>query len=765
MHIKQLALATACALAALAPMPGLANTPGGGNGTGPNVTYRDAGDNIVLDNGIVAITILKKDASIRKFNYQGLNLFAGGHGGGGNFWSWNAPAFGGPSDTATTATLTVDPATNNGDYAEVRVRAPWSGNTAQAAMDTDIYYSLKRGAQGYYVAAMLDHPAAYPRTSVGEWRSNIYINPIFDWLSVDALRHKKMPTVADMAASIAVPGAPKEVTQLTTGEYAGQYEHKYSYSADLGDLNVWGWSSTSEQVGIWMTVPSHEYYNGGPMKRELTGHMNPVLLNMLNGTHYSMGTQLVMEAGRDFSKTYGPYFVYANSYQGPRGASTAEVAAALWHDAQDQALAERSAWPYSWFQNDRFVPAAGRGAVTGTLTVADSGKPGASAAGAWVGLAPEDQGGDFQLQGRTYQFWVKADGDGHFSIPNVLPGTYNLLAFGGGNIGTFKQAAVTVQAGAPQELGTLTWTPPRVARTLFEIGIPDRDSREFRNGAFHYSLWSTYQQSLAEQVNGYTFTVGQSDWRTQWNYAQFGPAPWKIDFSLAYQPAANAPASLYLGFASADTTLQIKLNGTLIANNSAQLQDHAPLRQGSHGPFAERRLAIPAALLKQGVNTLTLTQIGGNSATGTTQYDYVRFEADGMRLSSAQDADANGVIQAEAATLDGGTATASDRAGYSGAGFLVFPPNGGSARIDGLAGGTGGPRTLTIRYANGHPTPRAGVLKVNGVAQPLVFGITGGWAKWKTMTARINLAPGWENSLRFESTGQSLGNIDQVTVQ
>ena len=57
------------------------------------------------------------------------------------------------------------------------------------------------------------------------------------------------------------------------------------------------------------------------------------------------------------------------------------------------------------------------------------------------------------------------------------------------------------------------------------------------------------------------------------------------------------------------------------------------------------------------------------------------------------------------------------------------------------------------------------LLCATGVAQPLVFGITGGWAKWKTMTARINLAPGWENSLRFESTGQSLGNIDQVTVQ
>lgn len=761
MKIKEIALATTCALVSSICF---ANIPGGGDGTGANVTYQDLGSTIVLDNGIVAITINKKDASIRNFTYQGTNLFAGGHGGGGNFWSWNAPAFSGPSATATTATLTVDPQSNNGDYAEVKIRSPWSGKTTDAGMDVDIYYSLKRGSQGYYVTAMLDHPASYPRTAVGEWRSNIYINPIFDWLSVDELRQRQMPTVADMAASVPVTGAPVEVTRLTSGIHIGKYECKYSYSADLGELNVWGWSSTSKRVGIWMTVPSHEYYNGGPMKRELTAHMNPVLLNMLNGTHYSQGTQLIMEAGTQFKKTYGPYFVYANSYQGAESDPTSQVVDALWRDAQAQALAERSAWPYSWFNNPNYVQASGRGEVTGNFQVSDPANPAATAAGVWIGLVPEDGGVDFQLQGRTYQFWVKTDADGHFRIPNVLPGVYNLTAFGGKNIGTFKQANVEVQAGQARYLGNVQWTPARVANTLWEIGSPTRNSEEFRNGDFNYSQWATYAQSLADAPLGQTYTVGQSDWRKDWNYAQFGQAPWNVDFSLAYKPAADAVASLYLGFASAATTLRVQVNGTQVLSNSAQLLDHAPIRLGNHGPFAERRVAIPVNLLKQGKNTVTFTQIGGNSPTGTTQYDYLRFEAAGMRLASPLDADANGVIHAEAATLGGGAVVKTDRKGYRGTGFLAFPASGGSAQINGINGGAGGMKTITIRYANGNPAPRTGVLRVNGVPQNITFMITGGWNTWKTASATVNLAAGYDNTLRFESTGQSLGNIDEVTV-
>jgi rhamnogalacturonan endolyase len=626
MKMFRVVLAAACTLASSICF---ANVPGGGNANGPDVSLKDEGGSIVLDNGIVAIRINKTDASIGSFRYRGMNLFEGGHGGGKFYWSWNAPAYGGPHGTAT---MTVDPASNHGEYAEVKIHSPWSGKSVDAAMDVDVYYSLKRGAQGYYVTAMLDHPASYPRTDVGEWRSNAYVSPMFDWLSVDALRQRKMPTVEDMAAAVRVPGAPKEVTLLTSGIYAGQFECKYAYSADLGELNVWGWSSTSKRVGIWMTVPSHEYYNGGPMKRELTVHMDHTLLNMLNGSHYSMGNKLTMAAGSDFKKTYGPYFVYANSYQGEASDPSATVVQALWHDAQAQAAAEQSAWPYSWFRNANYAQESGRGAVSGTLKVNDRGNPMASAAGAWIGLAPDDQGTDFQLQGRTYQFWVKAGADGRFSIPHVLPGVYHLLAFGAGNIGTFRQANIEVRAGKALDLGTVLWTPPRVAGTLWEIGVPDRDSREFHDGAFNYTQWATYARSLPGSALSYT--VGKSDWRKDWNYAQFGSAPWTVNFSLADTPARDAAASLYIALASSETTLVVSVNGTRIGSYKAPQASHAPVRLGSHGAFAETRFAIPAGLLKQGPNAIAISQLLAKGRTGTTQYDYLRLEAAGMRLAT-----------------------------------------------------------------------------------------------------------------------------------
>lgn len=609
------------ATAAVIASPCLANTPGGGTGRGPDVIARDEGGSILLDNGIVSIRIDKTNASITSFSYHGLNLFAGGHGGGTFYWSWNAPTYGGPHGAAT---LNVDPASNHGDKADVVIHSPWSGKSGDAAMDVDVHYSLTRGAQGFYVTAMLDHPATYPRTDLGEFRSNAYVSPIFDWLSVDARRQRKMPTVADMAAAVRVPGAPKEVTLLTTGAYAGQFECKYAYSADLGDLDVWGWSSTSKRVGIWMTVPSHEYYNGGPMKRELTAHMDHTLLNMLNGTHYGMGNQLIMAASTAFEKTYGPYFVYANSYAGAATDTSSNVTAALWRDAQAQASAEQSAWPYRWFHNANYVPEAGRGTVSGTLQVSDRGNPAATGGGAWIGLAPDDGGTDFQLQGRSYQFWVRTGADGHFRLPHVLPGTYHLRAFGAGNIGTFAGSDVTVKPGATLDLGTLLWTPPRVGTTLWEIGIPDRDTHEFAGGAFDYTQWATYEASATQ--GPLTYTVGKSDWRKDWRYAQFGSQPWTIAFTLARTPAKGAQASLYIALASAEAPLDIAINGKPVARYDAPQFSHAPIRLGSHGAYAETRVAIPASLLRQGRNTVSLSPVLAAGNKGTVQYDYIRLE-------------------------------------------------------------------------------------------------------------------------------------------
>ena len=163
------------------------------------------------------------------------------------------------------------------------------------------------------------------------------------------------------------------------------------------------------------------------------------------------------------------------------------------------------------------------------------------------------------------------------------------------------------------------------------------------------------------------------------------------------------------------------------------------------------------------------TQVAGQNA-GYNQPPHPSFYLGHGATSFPQESvhvpnDGSGVVQAETAIVGGNTTIKSDRGGYRHTGFLNFPLAGGSAQFSRINGGSaGGVKTIAIRYANGNPTPRTGVLRVNGVAQPITFGITGSWTNWATANASVNLAPGQTNTLRFESTGQGLGNIDELTV-
>lgn len=47
-----------------------------------------------------------------------------------------------------------------------------------------------------------------------------------------------------------------------------------------------------------------------------------------------------------------------------------------------------------------------------------------------------------------YQFWTRADEEGHFFIKAVRPGTYNLFAWVPGVIGDYKyEAIITIKPG------------------------------------------------------------------------------------------------------------------------------------------------------------------------------------------------------------------------------------------------------------------------------------------------------------------------------
>ncbi len=663
------------------PSPSLANVPGGGTGTGGNVTVTDNGGTVVLANGIVSFTINKSNGNLTNFTYNGTNLLAGGHGGGSYYFDGS----GGPGLTNPVYTLTVNPASNGGNQAEV-----WLQSNADP-MDMAIYYDLLRGQQGVYNTMILTHQAGYADYPGAELRSNMYVGSIFDWLCVDPYRFRQMAPPNTAVTTVA--GAPPEVMQWTAGIYNGLTECKYAYSDPLGQLDTWGWASSTSSYGVWQVLPSHEYYDGGPMHRELTEHMGNTLLNMFGGGHYGFGSSGDQPAGTFSSKTFGPAFIYASKYAGPAGDPVSLKARVLWADAQAQAQAEQSAWPYTWFNpqpvagmaGSAYPQTSGRGTVNGTLAINDPYNPGTSPVSLWIGLAPVDGGVDFQQQYLTYQFWVKTGAGGSFTIPKVLPGTYNLWAFGSGVVGTFEKTNVTLAAGQNLNLGTVTWTPLRLGPTVWDIGIPDRNSNEFRNGEHEVAPfsgvlpgyaggaphntpadWGAFLDYTGEFPNGVSFVVGSSSYASDWNYCQptvpngsggFTGSTSKIYFNLASAPSAAQTARLYIAFAAAYSSACIlTINGTVqtasvmgstngnyaaIANPATgffppNYSFDSTVRLGSQGAWGDAYLDFAGTKLKAGMNEidLGLRAAGGAGNGNSFEYDYLRLELTGFNSSN-----------------------------------------------------------------------------------------------------------------------------------
>jgi hypothetical protein len=82
--------------------------------------------------------------------------------------------------------------------------------------------------------------------------------------------------------------------------------------------------------------------------------------------------------------------------------------------------------------------------------------------------------------------------------------------------------------------------------------------------------------------------------------------------------------------------------------------------------------------------------------------------------------------------------------------------------VNGQGGGT---KTLRIRYSNGS-TDRTGQLVVNGgTPVSLTTPSTGAFSTWVTMDVTITLNNNSTNTIAINSTGNDLGNIDEITIQ
>ena len=217
------------------------------------VTLTDNGDSWTLDNGILKATLTKRDGNLTALVYHGVSILTHGR-------CWEQS----PSGTVT-ARVTIDPATNGGERAEVSVKG-----INPRSMDIETRIAMERGASGFYTYDEYTHPASSGFVHVGENRFILEdINPTFDWLSVDKDRNMLMSKAPEDHTIHA-----KEQSIYDSGIYKNSVEHKYSYNALMYKLTAWGWSSTKDHIGVYFINPSNEYIGGGPDKLDLVDHMS-----------------------------------------------------------------------------------------------------------------------------------------------------------------------------------------------------------------------------------------------------------------------------------------------------------------------------------------------------------------------------------------------------------------------------------------------------------------------------------------------------------
>ena len=406
-----------------------------------------------------------------------------------------------------------------------------------------------------------------------------------------------------------------------------------------------------------MVNPSNEYLGGGPTKVELTGHRDagtiaaPVLCNYWVGSHYG-GSDFRIAEGEAWTKVVGPMLIYCNGQglspfsepsekKGTVPLAPAEMHESLWKDALAQAARESAAWPYDWAAGPDYPAKAERGSVAGRIQVVDP-QPTQRASNMLVGLTVPGES-DWQRDAKSYQFWVRADREGRFNIPNARLGKYTLRAIADGVLGEFDGPAVTVAAGQSHDLGELTWKPIRYGKQLWEIGVPNRSAEEFRHGDdyWHWGLYLKYPEEFPHDVN---FIVGQSDWRKVWNYCQpaaFDAAgratgtTWSITFSLSDQPRGTATLRLAICGARAPKGIDVSLNDAPLGGTGPLPDSGVMHRDGIRGYWCERDLRFDAARLKPGPNTVQLHLPAKDWVNGVL-YDYLRLELDEATAFSAK---------------------------------------------------------------------------------------------------------------------------------
>ncbi|MBA0720782.1 hypothetical protein Golax_008386, partial [Gossypium laxum] len=608
---------------------------------------------VVMDNGIIQVTISSPDGIVTGIQYNGIdNLLEVEdeevHRG---YWDlvWSKTG-----STGTTGTFDVFKGTSfkvvveTEDQVEVSFTRTWdiSLEGDVVPLNLDKRFIMLRNSPGFYSYAIFEHLEEWPPFNLPQVR-------IVFKLRKDKQRFMPLPEdrLLDRGQPLATPEAVLLVNPVEP-EFKGEVDDKYQYSSENKDLKVHGWISLNPPVGFWQITPSSEFRSGGPIKQNLTSHVGPYCLAMFLSAHYA-GEDLVLKLnpGEPWKKVFGPVFLYLNSV------SSEDNAFSLWEDAKNQMLRETQNWPYSFPASEDFPKPDQRGKVCGRLEVQDryvSYEP-IPANGAYIGLAPPGDVGSWQRECKGYQFWTRADEDGNFTIDNIRTGEYNICAWVPGFIGDYKyDVVVNITEGCDISLGDLIYEPLRNGPTLWEIGIPDRTAAEFYipdpdpkyiNKLYvnhpdryrQYGLWERYADLYPD--GDLVFTVGISDYKNDWFFAQvnrkkedgtYQGTTWQIKFMLR-DVDHTGTYTLRLALATAHLAeLQVRVNDPKsdppLFTTGEIGHDNTIARHGIHGLYRLYNIDVAGVELVEGENIIFLTQAMNTDPLQGIMYDYIRLE-------------------------------------------------------------------------------------------------------------------------------------------
>ncbi|KAL2498987.1 Rhamnogalacturonate lyase family protein [Abeliophyllum distichum] len=623
----------------------------------PPVQLQILDEYVVVDNGLVSVTLSNPGGMITGIEYNGIdNLLENEYKENNRgYWDvvWSKPEH--PSDIYDKLEGTSFQVIKEEDnQVELSFLKPWTSSNEVIPLNIDKRFIMLRGSTGFYLYATFERLEGWPDINVSQGRIAFKLNRnLFQFMAVSDERQRIMPTSLDRERG-QVLDYPEAVllTDPDNSFLRGEVDDKYQYSSDNKDCQVHGWICTNPPSGFWIITPSNEFKTAGPVKQDLTSHAGPISLSMFFSTHYA-GSPLIINFrdGEPWKKVFGPVFIYLNSV------SAGEDPLTLWADAREQMLMETESWPYDFPISEDYPHAEQRGIVTGRLLVSDSyiNQRLITASSACIGLALPGNTGSWQRENKGYQFWTQADDKGYFVIKGVRVGNYSLYAWVPGFIGDYKyNAYINVQPGNTIRLGSLVYDPPRNGPTLWEIGIPDRTAAEYfvpdpnptlMNQLYvnhgekfrQYGLWDRYTELYPLQ--DLVYTVGVSNYQTDWYFAQvnrntgnkiYVPTTWKILFDLD-NIDEQGNYTLQLALASAtDAELQVRMNdpSTEIPHFSTGLigKDNAIARHGIHGLYWLYSVSVPGSLLLTGTNIVFLTQSRGASPWKGIMYDYIRLE-------------------------------------------------------------------------------------------------------------------------------------------